>query len=217
MCIFILVDNNDGAYFFVSTIELNKTKIPLKILSSGTQRLAYCRNFLLERARADMPLFDFYLVLDVDVTSSTTFTTDNFLSNFLYPASSWAVMTATQTDRYYDIWALRTWPTMTFDFLQRARQLSSISIAWPWITERLISIHQKPIPRDHPLIEVESAFGGAGIYAARYLSNECVYDGWINHGWWWYREQCEHVAFNRCVRRKAGNGKLFINPQFQNI
>jgi hypothetical protein len=162
-----------------------------------------------------MPSFDYYLVLDVDVTSSSKFTVENFLSNFLYPPSSWAVMTGSQTGRYYDLWALRTWPTMTFDFLERARQLSLVSIAWKSIIRRLVSMHNKGIPYDHPLIDVQSAFGGAAIYSSKYLSNECLYNGWMDHGWWFYREQCEHVAFNQCVRRHAGGGRIFINPRFQ--
>jgi hypothetical protein len=181
----------------------------------GTQRLAHCRNHLLARARVDMRSFDYYLVLDVDVTSSEIFSVDNFRSNFIYPVSSWAIMTASQTDRYYDIYALRTWPTLPFNFLERARQLSLVSIAWPSIIDVLIARHYKGIPRDHPLIDVESAFGGAAIYATQYFSDECVYNGWLDHGLWFYREQCEHVPFNQCIRRKAGGGKVFINPRFE--
>lgn len=194
---------------------LNHQILKIRVLFIGTQGLAHCRNYLLERARVDMQSFDYYLVLDVDVTSSETFTVDNFLSNFIYPLSSWAIITASQTDRYYDSWALRTWPTVTFDYLERARQLSFVSIAWASIVDKLIDRHYKGIPRDHPLIDVESAFGGAAIYAAQYLSDECVYNGWMDHGLWFYRGTCEHVSFNQCIRQEAGGGKVFINPSFQ--
>jgi hypothetical protein len=150
------------------------------------------------------------------MTSTTAFTTNNFLSNFIYPLESWAIMTASQEKEYYDVWALRTSPTMPFDFWEHSRQLSLLSISWHWIRRQLIFVHTKGIPGDHPLIEIESAFGGAAIYAARYLSDECVYNGWMDHGLWFNREQCEHVAFNQCVRRNAGRGKVFINPRFQN-
>jgi hypothetical protein len=162
-----------------------------------------------------MGSFDYYLVLDVDVTSTETFTIDNFLSNFIYPSSSWAAMTASQPDKYYDIWALRTWPTVTFDFVERSRPFSLIFIAWGSVVDRLMSRHEKGIPRDHPLIEVQSAFGGAAIYSTRYFSDECVYNGWMDYGWWLYREQCEHVSFNQCIRKNAGGGKFFINPRFR--
>ncbi|CAF5152118.1 unnamed protein product, partial [Rotaria magnacalcarata] len=71
-----------------------------------------------------MPWFDYYFVLDVDVTSTETFSVNNFLTNFIYPPSSWAAMTASQTDWYYDAWALRSWPTITYDFWEQARQAS---------------------------------------------------------------------------------------------
>jgi hypothetical protein len=187
----------------------------LTFFSLGTRRIAHCRNHLLELARADIPSFDYYLVVDVDCASSSRFTVDSFLSNFIYPLSSWAIMTASQTDFYYDLWALRSWPTMSFDFIERARQSSLIFRAWQSACDRLISMHTKGIPRHHPLIDVESAFGGAAIYNAQYLSDECVYNGWMDHGLWFFRQQCEHVSFNQCVRQKAGGGKVFINPRFQ--
>lgn len=163
-----------------------------------------------------MPEFDYYLVLDVDATSSHTFNVKNFLSNFIYPRSSWAAMTASQTDLYYDIWALRTWPTLTYDFMDQARRRSYFPIAWGWAVAEIVYKHNKPIPRNHSLVEVQSAFGGAAIYAGEYVSKDCVYSGWKDHGWWFGRSQCEHVSFNECVRRNAGDGKIFVNPQFQN-
>ncbi|UJR11420.1 hypothetical protein I4U23_015600 [Adineta vaga] len=180
-----------------------------------TRRIAHCRNHLLSRARADMPSFDYYLTVDIDKASSPKFTIDSFLSNFMYPLSSWSVMTASQTDFYYDLWALRIWPSMPFDFIKYTRQASIISIAWQSNIDIFFSVHNKGIPRDHPLIEVESAFGGAAIYNAKYLSHDCSYDGWMNHGFWFYRQQCEHVTFNQCVKQNAGQGKFFINPMFE--
>jgi hypothetical protein len=124
-------------------------------------------------------------------------------------------MTASQTDFYYDLWALRSWPIMSSDFIERARESSLIMLASQSNIDGIFSIQNRGIPVNHPLIEVESAFGGAAIYDARYLSDECVYNGWKDHGIWFFREQCEHVSFNRCVRRNAGDGKVFINPRFQ--
>ncbi|CAF0987752.1 unnamed protein product [Adineta ricciae] len=201
--------NNDSKHVYVYTAGNQRSRLLFR-----TQRLAHCRNSLLQRARIDFPSFDYYLVLDVDVTSSNLFSVENFLSNFRYPISSWAAMTASQTDRYYDLWALRSSPTVTFDFLERARQVSFIPIAWGSVMTKLFARHYKGIPENHSLIDVESAFGGAGIYFARYLTDKCVYNGWRDYGIWFYREQCEHVTFNQCIRRNAGGGKFFINPRF---
>lgn len=182
---------------------------------SGTQRIAYCRNHLLQRARVDLPSFDYYLATDIDKAASPKFTVNGFLSNFIYPLSSWSIMAASQSGFYYDLWALRTWPVMPFDFVKYSRQASFFSIAWQSSGEKLFSSHNKGIPSDHPLIEVQSAFGGAAIYNAKFITQECVYDGWMNQGFWFFREQCEHVSFNECVRRNAGEGTVFINPMFE--
>ncbi|CAF2776587.1 unnamed protein product [Rotaria sp. Silwood2] len=218
-------DSDDGTLKFIQEWEKNDSD-HVSVHSAGRQRwrqffrtvrLAHCRNYLFQRALTEMPWFDYYFVLDVDVTSSETFSVNNFLTNFIYPLSSWAVMTASQINFYYDTWALRSWPTITYDFLEQARQASFFSIPWNSAIKRAVDVHNKGIPRNHPLIEVQSAFGGAAIYAAQYLSKECAYNGWMDHGWWFTREQCEHVSFNQCVRRNAGGGKFFINPQFQTV
>jgi hypothetical protein len=125
-------------------------------------------------------------------------------------------MTATQRAEYYDIWALRITPVVLFDCWQRIKELTSFFISRELLTDRLIKIHQKPIPRDRPMIEVQSAFGGAALYAAKYLNKECLYNGQSDHGWWWWRyEQCEHVPFHQCIQRYAKKQKIYINPQFQ--
>ncbi|CAF3606929.1 unnamed protein product [Rotaria sp. Silwood1] len=218
-------DSDDGTLKFLQEWSKNDSN-HVSVYTAGqqrrrlffrTSRLAHCRNYLFQRARTDMPWFDYYFVLDVDVTSTETFSVNNFLTNFIYPLSSWAVMTASQTDSYYDAWALRSWPTITYDFWERARQGSFFSLAWKSQIRRAVVIHNKAIPRNHSLIEVQSAFGGAAIYAAQYLTKDCMYNGWMDKRWWFSREQCEHVSFNECVRRNAGGGKFFINPQFQNV
>ena len=162
-----------------------------------------------------MPDMDYFFVVDIDLTSKAGFNTTNFLSNFMYPTSTWAVMTGSNTEYYHDVWALRSSPRITFDFRVRMRSLSYFGLEYPWIHTRLNRIHNKGIPLDHPLIEVDSAFGAAAIYTAKYIRDECRYDGLRKTGFWLFREQCEHVSFNLCVLKHAGPGKFFINPRFQ--
>lgn len=123
-------------------------------------------------------------------------------------------MTASYPSSYYDVWALRSSPSFNFDFRLRARQYSILTLPYRKITERLISKHYGGIPDKTPLIEVESAFGGAAIYRREFIDDECVYDGWLAEGFWLFREQCEHVSFNLCVVDRAGPGMFFINPRF---
>jgi len=124
-------------------------------------------------------------------------------------------MTATQRSEYYDIWALRIESILPFDCWQRIDELTSFFIDESYLTDRLVKIHQKPIPRDVPLIEVESAFGGAALYNEKYLNKECFYNGTYENGWWPSDSLCEHVPFHQCIREYATEQKIYINPQFQ--
>ncbi len=151
----------------------------------------------------------------MDVGASTSFDIEDFLSNFIYPRSSWLAMAATQRSEYYDIWALRVKPILLFDCWELITELTSFFIDRSFITERLVQIHQVTIPRNTSLIEVESAFGGAALYNEKYLNKECSYNGTTGVVSWWTHEQCEHVPFHQCIRKYAPEQKIYINPRFQ--
>ena len=154
-------------------------------------------------------------MVDVDVGSSSSFEIKDFLSNFIYPSDSWISMTATQRSEYYDIWALRIQSILPFDCWQVIAQRTSFFIARSFLTKRLVQIHQEPIPRNMSLIQVDSAFGGAALYNAKYLNRKCQYHGIHEQGSWWNYEQCEHVSFHQCIQKYATENKIYINPQFQ--
>ena len=187
-------------------------------LVQGTARIAACRNDLLAQARRDLTSFDYYFVVDVDIGSSSSFDSEDFLSNFIYPPSSWIAMTATTRTEYYDIWALRLRSMFEFDCWQRIDELTSFYIDQSFLIKSLIKIHQKPIPRHIPIIEVQSAFGGAAVYSGKYLDSRCQYDGVNKQKWWWWwwnYEQCEHVHFHQCLQKYAKQPHIYINPRFQ--
>jgi hypothetical protein len=151
----------------------------------------------------------------VDIGASTSFEIKDFLSNFIYPRSSWIAMTATQRAEYYDIWALRVKPVVLYDCWELITHLTLPLISSSFLTDRLVRIHQAPVPRNISLIEVESAFGGAALYNEKYLSKECLYNGRMTDVWWWPEEQCEHVPFHYCIRKYVTEQKIYINPRFQ--
>jgi hypothetical protein len=153
--------------------------------------------------------------MDVDIGSSSSFQIKDFLTNFIYPHSSWIAMTATQRSEYYDIWALRIEPILTFDCWQRIKKLTYFIIDPSFLTKRIVKIHQDPIPRNISLIEVQSAFGGAALYNAKFLNKKCLYNGTIDNASWENSEQCEHVPFHQCIQQYAREQKIYINPQFQ--
>jgi hypothetical protein len=59
-------------------------------------------------------------------------------------------------------------------------------------------------------IEVDSAFGGLGIYKREFLVN-AIYESRDANG----ELVCEHVSFNKAV--KGNGGKLFVVPGFINF
>lgn len=123
--------------------------------------------------------------------------------------SDWDACFANQSGRYYDIWALRhplwspndCWQQLDFyrqfkKFPERALRIS--------LGNRMIKI-----PSKGDWIEVDSAFGGFGIYRRNAL-DEGNYSGVETNG----VPICEHVPFHAGLRR---NGKkLFINPSLIN-
>lgn len=176
------------------------------ISSRRAERIAFCRNNLLNITRQKGWLLNskYLLVMDADINANDLLTTENFLSNFEYDISTWAVMTASQSKRYYDIWALRAMG-ITYDCWITVDRYKHVDIA-----KRIyIKVHTHPIPRNFGLVHVYSAFGGFGIYQTQYL-NDCWYQG-VDE---FQRETCEHISFHYCVRKNKGS--IFINPRFQN-
>ena len=136
-----------------------------------------------------------------------TFSLDNFLSKFNHCWDDWAVMTASQTSRYYEMWSLRSkWvPFDCWRMVDLHRQLNMI-VGVPIAT--FVSQHQQlAILENHDLVEVDSAFSGFAIYQTRYLQH-CTYSGWEN-----VATNCKHVTSHRC--KENNSGRIFINPSFQ--
>ncbi|CAF1125178.1 unnamed protein product [Adineta steineri] len=187
-----------------SRVELHTYRRLAGQYPERTERLAHCRNELMDKAHL-LPA-DYIFVVDLDRFSTTV---PSFLSNFQYDTNQWSVMTATSHDTYYDIWALRTLSdsVMNYDVWHRMLDLEIPlnNYCHQSIFNGIIGIHQKRIPIEHGLIEVRSAFNGAGLYKVNSTYN-CKYDG--------RRFTCEHVSFHLCIREK-NQARIFINPEFQ--
>ena len=178
--------------------NLTKT-IPLR-----TERIAYCRNELLKKAHALEP--DYMLMLDLDIFAANI---TSFLTNFDYETDDWSVMTANLMEYYYDIWALRTMSDsiLNYDIWHRVWALLIYNKnCFTSLKKYINDIHQKPYSPDRDLLEVRSAFGGAGLYKMEAVEG-CYYSG--------ESLTCEHVPFHVCIRER-NQGRVFINPKFTN-
>ena len=162
--------------------------------SSVYQRMSHCRNLLLSHARKLAPAW----VVMYDPDLRTTPSAAGFLSCFSLRPVGWAVCGAnTPTSQpYYDLLALRTlddW--MPGDYKSCKRRCP----------QPVCHGANRVIPNESEPVEVLSLFGGLAIYRFALLDG-CWYDE--------AAQQCEHVAFNRCLRRRNG-GRLYINPRLQ--
>ena len=120
----------------------------------------------------------------------------------------WNACFANQSKRYYDLWALRhpLWSPNDC-FAQRNFYKSHGHKALAFLAS--VYARMLDIPQDAAPIEVDSAFGGLGIYQ-RSLITDCNYIGISETG----GETCEHVAFNLAMKSKGA--KLYINPKMVN-
>lgn len=168
-----------------------------------TERIAYCRNELLSKARQIQP--DYMLVLDLDIFATNV---SSFLSNFDYNTEDWSVMTANLIQSYYyDIWALRTLSEtiLNYDVWHRIWALGfADKYCMDQVITNVVDIHKRPYPLARGLLEVRSAFGGAGLYKME-ATEGCSYSGDFH--------TCEHAPFHVCMREK-NQGRIFINPKF---
>jgi hypothetical protein len=162
-----------------------------------THRLAHGRNIIMSKALQLNT--EYIVVMDLDDVNNEL-TKDAFMTSFNYPNVDWAVMTANQSGKYYDLWALRTYDDwLPFDCWACTKTDT---------VDNCVSSRLKHIRPDEPLINVKSAFGGLGIYKTKYLDG-CKYDGGKDDF-----ELLEHASFNEGIIKNGGT--IYINPKMIN-
>jgi glycosyltransferase involved in cell wall biosynthesis len=176
-------------------------------IPARTERIAACRNRYLEELRHD-PQYaqvDYVMVADLDGVNNDL--RPEAVATCWASTHPWDVVTANQSDAYYDIWALRhaDWcPVDCHEQYSRLRDMFDRPRALN------IAIHSR-MARLSPRadwIEVESAFGGLAIYRREALLSG-HYSGGAPE-----RPICEHVPLHAEVR--ARGYRIFINPALIN-
>jgi len=172
-----------------------------------TERIAVCRNICLDALGSDdFSGIDYVAVADFDGVNDrlSRAAVDSCWSE----RTDWDAVFANQPDIYYDVWALRHADWNPGDCWRQQRFLMRFALS-PAQAEYVAIIGKMiAIPASSPWLEVDSAFGGLGIYRrdallrGRYVG---IVDG---------QEVCEHVHLHR-VMREAG-ARLYINPRLVN-
>lgn len=193
----------DDRFDFVSLGSI-RTKYPKR-----TDRIAKCRNRYLEEIKKNPKYtnIDFVVVADLDgVNSKLTELSVNSCWNL---NEDWDACFANQSEVYYDIWALRhalwspndCWENYNFLINNGSSKSKALQKA---VHSRMIKIKNDEIP-----IEVDSAFGGLGIYKKSViLLSEYIGLNTKNE------EFCEHVSFHLNLREKGC--RLYIIPSLIN-
>jgi len=213
-----ILDNWASQYSDIKIIKQNGLD---QNVPNRTSRLAVCRNICLEEYRQiNFKLkIDYFIVLDLDGLNASLINDPEFTNIIETAPEGWGALFANQNGKYYDIWALRhpDWcPTDCFAEIKKYRRnpLNWIKNGGRRRTrqiafKRYIWDRQEPIQPTNDIIEVESAFGGFGIYNTAYLDN-AYYIGLTSMN----KQVCEHVSFNHFIR-DAG-GRLYIMPRLLN-
>jgi hypothetical protein len=190
-----------------------------------TIRLEIARNAYINAIQQDQTIhhFEHLIVMDMDDRGTYALNLNVVISalQFLNSRAEHAAVFANQSVKFYDLWALRHPQFCPFDFwhevLEQALHVTSDQEAF----DKVYAMVPKCIPVDTHPIEVESAFGGLGIYKMHYvLNNKSRY---IGHEYKYFVGQsmvfsklqtCEHVSFHRGIT--AQGGKMFILPYLVN-
>lgn len=199
----------------------------LSRVAERTRRLATARNAYVACARAAgwLDTHDLVLALDLDGIAQRPLSLPALREaiGFLMAEPDRAGVFANQIGPYYDLWALRhcercpgdVWEEV-FDCVQQHGVTDEEALAMT-LGRRVFEIDPGEAP-----IEVESAFGGLGIYRTEFIRRSAVpYVGEkvkvarmggqpVLLGW----QTCEHVSFHAGLR--AAGGRLFIHPGLVN-
>jgi hypothetical protein len=151
--------------------------------------------------------FEYMIMVDLDDVIAT-FKPSQI--KYLFEHTEWDALFANCLGKYYDIWALR---------IERDKwtQLCPFQVidydCWEAVqkyrTRQVVSQHQISIPVSTPLIPVNSAFGGFGIYKVDKINGR--YNGFDG------RIRCEHVEFHKGMKRLFICPKFLVNKQSEHI
>ena len=176
-------------------------KLPLRI-----ERLSYCRNIYVRWLR-ETPASSRVLVLDWDTRN--THLNSRSIRSALEELPNASGIFANQAGRYFDIYALRSHGWVDGDCLHEYWDLRK-TLGAKKAKQKAIWSKMRKISPNHPILEVDSAFGGLGIYQS-WVFIDCDYSKLSTNS----SNESEHVFLHHQIRSK--NGRLFIHPKLINF
>lgn len=137
-----------------------------------THRLAYGRNFCLQKIRSAYPDAPYFIMMDMDDVNCKMVRTD-VLKNALSECErdSWDALSFNSTPRYYDIWGLSIAP-----FYGSYNHFNNNYAYHGKIRAYIDGLLKKCVERGVGYLPCYSSFNGFSIYKTSVFIN-CVYDG----------------------------------------
>jgi len=204
-------DSDDGTAELLQSLSHEQDNLSFislgrldQIIPIREDRISFCRNRYLEELRNN-PIYsdiDYLAVADMDGINSDL-TNESIKSCF--NRSDWDACFANQYKYYYDIYALRHEEWSPDNCWRYETQLRESGVPHVIARERAVYSRQRKIHSTSDWIEVDSAFGGFGLYDRRILQ-DTEYKSRDHQNF----VTCEHVTFHEELRRNGA--RLYINP-----
>lgn len=176
---------------------------------SRTENMANARNAYLAYLRTKSRLASYSYVVIADFNKLNNKISAESVES-CFKRDDWDVVTANQSGRYYDAWALRhpLWSPNDcweqHEFFRKYTKLPESAITYSMRSRML------KIPSNSEWIRVDSAFGGLAIYRSEILNSKALYSGLRSDG----RKICEHVPFHSELQENGA--RIYLNPAFIN-
>jgi len=212
-----LVIESDSSDETLTILQQLKKDINLDYSSLGkladqyplrTERIALCRNEYLKQIRSNTIYheIDYVVVADLDGVNIKLESTS--VEQCWNLDEKWDACFANQSGPYYDIWALRHPLWSPNDCYMHENFLKSSG--YKDFLARYLAVYSRMItlPTNSKPIQVDSAFGGLGIYTKEFF-NKGSYIGVDSDN----NEICEHVSFHI---DRIKNTNLIIVPSLIN-
>jgi len=174
-----------------------------KKMSKRTDRLAYARNCVIDEVRNNLEYANIDFIAMADLDGINRDITSEKIERCWSLKDPWDVITANQPDRYYDIWTLRHPDWSPDDCLAQRSTLEKI-MGKDAANNLAVKAKQVSLDPSWGMIEVDSAFGGLGIYKKEaFISGR--YIGLDARG----NEVSDHISFHKDL--KNAGYRIYIN------
>lgn len=174
---------------------------------SRTEKFSFLRNQYVEYIKKSNVNFDYVVISDFDRVNKKL--TKKGIQSCWQTNYEWDACFANQNGPYYDIYALRHNLLSPHDFSEEFNFKLKVTKDRNWSEQSSLFSKMLKINQESDWIEVDSAFGGFGIYRKRaFLSSS--YKGKDDSD----KRVCEHVTFHKNMVDQGF--KLFINPRLIN-